>query len=384
MRRRGDTMSDAEDAALQSLRAEVRAFIEEQHAAGGFAPTVDGWLSGWDESFTHALAERGWIGMTIPAQYGGHDRSFMERFVVTEELLAAGAPVAAHWISDRQIAPSLLKHGTEEQRQRFLPGIARGEIYFAIGMSEPDAGSDLAGVQTRAARVDGGWKVNGTKVWTSNAHRAHAFFALVRTSPAEGNDRHVGLSQFLIDLRMPGVTVNPIVGLDGDAHFNEVVFEDAFVPDADVFGTLGEGWKQVTGELKFERSGPERILSSFPALARLAEALAEDGRDPEPELGRLIARVAGLRRLSFDVAARLQRDEPAELQASMVKVLGTRTEGDIADYASTWSSELASDAELDRLARLALLRRPGFTLRGGTNEILRGIISRGLEQSNAR
>ncbi|MFT4233176.1 MAG: acyl-CoA dehydrogenase family protein [Leucobacter sp.] len=375
-------MSDTEDSELLALRAEVRGFIDEQLAAGAFTPAIDSWLSEWDEDFSRALAARGWLGMTIPAEYGGQGRTFMERFVVTEELLAAGAPVAAHWIADRQIGPSLLKYGTEEQKRRFLPGIARGEIYFAIGMSESEAGSDLASVQTRATRVDGGWKVDGAKVWTSGAHKAHAFFALLRTSPMEGGDRHTGLSQFLIDLRQPGVTVNPIVSIDGTAHFNEVVFDGLFVPDADVFGTIGEGWKQVTSELKFERSGPERLLSSFPVLARLAEALAASGAEPDAELGGLIARVSGLRQLSFDVARKLQRGEPAELQASMVKVLGTALEGDIADYASNRSHELA-DAELARLAHSALLRRPGFTLRGGTNEILRGIIARGLEKSHA-
>lgn len=376
-------MSNVEDPELRALRAEVRAFIAEQRAAGAFEPAIDSWLSGWDESFSRALAEHGWLGMTIPVEYGGRGRTFMERFVVTEELLAAGAPVAAHWIADRQIAPSLLKYGTEEQRQRYLPGIARGEIYFAIGMSEPEAGSDLANVQTRAARVDGGWRVDGAKIWTSGAHRAHAFFALVRTSPAEGGDRHTGLSQFLIDLRQPGITINPIVSIDGSVHFNEVVFDGLFVPDADVFGTVGEGWQQVTSELKFERSGPERILSSFPVLDRLTAELARTGTEPEADLGRLIARVAGLRRLSFDVARKLQGGEPAELQASMVKVLGTGNEGDICDYAAGWSHELGDDAELARLARSALLRRPGFTLRGGTNEILRGIIARGLEKSHA-
>lgn len=376
-------MSNVEDSELRALRAEVRAFIAEQRAAGAFEPTIDSWLSGWDESFSRSLAERGWLGMTIPVEYGGRGRTFMERFVVTEELLAAGAPVAAHWIADRQIAPSLLKYGTEEQRQRYLPGIARGEIYFAIGMSEPEAGSDLANVQTRAARVDGGWRVGGAKIWTSGAHHAHAFFALVRTSPPEGGDRHTGLSQFLIDLRQPGVAINPIVSIDGSVHFNEVVFDGLFVPDADVFGTVGEGWQQVTSELKFERSGPERILSSFPVLDRLTAELARTGTEPEAELGRLIARVAGLRRLSFDVARKLQGGQPAELQASMVKVLGTGNEGDICDYASDWSHELGDDAELARLAHSALLRRPGFTLRGGTNEILRGIIARGLEKSHA-
>lgn len=169
----------------RALRDEVREFLDGQLAAGAFTPSVDAWLTGWDENFTAALAARGWLGMTVPVDYGGHGRCFLERFVVTEELLAAGAPVAAHWIADRQIVPSLLKYGTERQKSEFLPRIVRGECFFGIGMSEPDSGSDLASVRTRATRADGGWSLTGTKVWTSGAHLAHAFIALARTAPVD-------------------------------------------------------------------------------------------------------------------------------------------------------------------------------------------------------
>jgi alkylation response protein AidB-like acyl-CoA dehydrogenase len=151
--------------------------------------------------------------------------------VVTEELLAGGAPVAAHWIADRQSVPSLLKYGTTEQKQRYLPGITRGEIFFGIGMSEPDAGSDLASVRSTATRTDAGRLLNGSKGWTSGAHRAHAFIALVRTSPVDPANRHAGLSQFLIHLSSPGVHVRPIISMSGSHHFNEVFLTDVFVPE---------------------------------------------------------------------------------------------------------------------------------------------------------
>jgi alkylation response protein AidB-like acyl-CoA dehydrogenase len=170
---------------LAELRAEVREFLDGERAAGSWSPGADVWLSGWDAEFSRRLGARGWLGMTIPVEYGGHGRGALDRYVVTEELLAAGAPVAAHWVADRQIGPSLMRFGTEEQRKAFLPGIARGEIYFGIGMSEPDSGSDLASVRSRATKVDGGWSLSGKKVWTSGAHHAHAFFALVRTEPVE-------------------------------------------------------------------------------------------------------------------------------------------------------------------------------------------------------
>jgi alkylation response protein AidB-like acyl-CoA dehydrogenase len=365
-------------AATAELRTEVRQFVAEQVAAGAFAPTVDAWLSGWDENFTAALAARGWLGMTVPVEYGGHGRSFLERFVVTEELLAAGAPVAAHWIADRQIVPSLLKYGTELQKSEFLPRIVRGECFFAIGMSEPDSGSDLASVRTRAARVDGGWSLSGTKVWTSGAHLAHAFIVLARTAPADPEHRHAGLSQFIVDLRGPGIEIRPIVSMNGAHHFNEVIFEQAFVPDSRVFGEIGEGWRQVTSELSFERSGPERFLSTFALLAACAERMASERLPHNAELGRLVARVAGLHQMSSAVAGALAQASVAldvGVPAAVVKVLGTTTEGDIADFADVHGGV---DPGFADLVSAAIDQRPGFTLRGGTNEVLRGVIARQL------
>lgn len=362
-------------ATTEELRNEVRDFLADQLAAGAFTPSVDAWLTGCDESFTAALAGRGWLGMTVPPEYGGPGRSFIERFVVTEELLAAGAPVAAHWIADRQIVPSLLKYGTEEQRQEFLPRIVRGECYFAIGMSEPDSGSDLASVRTRAARVDGGWLLSGTKVWTSGAHLAHAFIVLARTTPVDPAHRHAGLSQFIVDLRGAGVEIRPIVSMNGAHHFNEVILDSAFVPDAMVFGEVGNGWQQVTSELAFERSGPERFLSTFVLLAACADRMASNAILRDPDLGRLVARIAGLHQMSTAVAGALERREPADLPAAVVKVLGTTSEGDIAEFAD---SREPPDPLFARLVREAVDQRPGFTLRGGTNEILRGVLARGL------
>ncbi|MCH9728343.1 MAG: acyl-CoA dehydrogenase family protein [Actinomycetia bacterium] len=361
----------------EELRNEVRQFLAGQVAAGAFVPAVDAWLCGWDEDFTAKLAARGWLGMTVPPAYGGHGRSFLERFVVTEELLAAGAPVAAHWIADRQIVPALLKYGTEFQRSEFLPRIVRGECFFGIGMSEPDSGSDLASVRTRAERVDDGWTLTGTKVWTSGAHRAHAFIALARTEPVDPTDRHAGLSQFIVDLRGPGVDIRPIVSMNGAHHFNEVILDGAFVPDTMVFGEIGQGWKQVTAELSFERSGPERFLSTFILLDAYAEHVSLQRIPRSTELGRLVARIAGLHQMSTAVAGALERHESADLPAAVVKLLGTTTEGDIAEFAHITSDHTAGQHFSD-LACAAVDQRPGFTLRGGTNEVLRGVIARGL------
>ncbi|MEK6462987.1 acyl-CoA dehydrogenase family protein [Pseudonocardia alni] len=371
-------------AGLADLRAEVRSFLDDERNAARWTPRADVWLSGWDESFSRRLGERGWLGMTIPTEYGGHGRTALERYVVTEELLAAGAPVAAHWISDRQIGPSLLRHGTEDQRRAFLPGIARGEVYFGIGMSEPDSGSDLASVRTRATRVDGGWRLSGTKVWTSGAHHAHAFFALVRTEPRDDTNRHAGLSQFLVELDSPGVEIRPIPLLTGAHHFNEVRFDDVFIPDARVFGELGNGWAQVTGELAFERSGPERFLSTYPLLASLVGELAGAGRadaGTRRRVGSLVSRLWTLRAMSLAVAGALESGRAPELAAALVKDLGTRYENEIVDAARLLVDippDPGAESGFARLLADAVLHAPGFTLRGGTNEVLRGIVARGM------
>ncbi len=252
--------------------------------------------------------------MTLPREYGGHARTALERYVVNEELLAVGAPVAAHWVGDRQTGPSLLRYGTDEQKNYFLPKLVAGEVFFAIGMSEPGSGSDLASVRTRGERVDGGWEVTGTKLWTSNAHRADWFFVLCRTEPL-GENRHAGLSQFIIDLKTPGISIRPVPILTGAHHFNEVVMDRVFVPDSRVLGQIGQGWHQVTSELAFERSGPERFMSTFPLLQELLRVV---GTDPDPHtaqaIGELAAELWSLRRMSLSVAAALQRGEAIELE----------------------------------------------------------------------
>lgn len=370
------TVDTAETAAL---RREVRQFLTEQRAAGTFVPSVDSWLSSWDEDFTAALAARGWLGMTAPTEYGGRGATAIERFVVAEELLAAGAPVAAHWIADRQIVPSLLKYGTGAQKAEFLPRIVAGECFFGIGMSEPDSGSDLASVRTRAVRVDGGWSLTGTKVWTSGAHHAHAFIVLARSAPVDPAHRHDGLSQFIVRLDSPGVEIRPIISMNGRHHFNEVILDDVFVPDAMVFGEIGDGWRQVTSELSFERSGPERLLSTFVLLPAVVDAAVAQQVSAGSEIGRLVARTSGLHQMSLAVAGALDRHDAADVPAAVVKVIGTSTEGDIAEFAALHTGDdTAIQPTLRDLVTTALDQRPGFTLRGGTNEVLRGVIARGL------
>ncbi len=333
-----------------------------------------------DREFSRALGRAGYIGMTWPKQYGGHERHPLERYTVLEELLAAGAPVGLHWIADRQSGNLLLRYGTEEQRQRFLPGIAAGELYFCIGMSEPGTGSDLASVRTRADKVDGGWRVNGQKIWTTFAHHSQMMIGLFRSEP--GSERQAGLTQFLVDLSAPGVTVRPIKLADGSADFNEVFFDDVFIPDDMRVGEAGNGWKQVTAELSLERSGPERYLSSF---ALLLELIRVAGADPNGAtkalIGRLTAELWTLRQMSRSTAAKLAAGEDPMLEAAIVKDLGNVYEQALpraVQAAMESTDDLSVDSDFARMAALLLQISPSFSLRGGTREILRGIIARGL------
>src|SRR2546428_1071846 len=366
----------------ESLREEVRHFLAEQ--LGGAAPVkrAKSW-GGFDREFSRRVGARGWIGMTWPKKYGGHERSFLERYVVMEEMLAAGAPVSAHWVADRQSGPLLLRFGTEAQRQKILPGITRGELAFAIGMSEPDSGSDLASIRTRAQRADGGYVVNGTKVWTSNAHRSDYAIALFRTTVVP-DKKHEGLSQFLVDLKTPGITIRPIIDLAGEHHFNEVVFQDAFVPEDMRVGGEGDGWKQVTTELAFERSGPERYLSS---VALVTELIREVSRRPSERgvaaVGRVVAHMATLRQMSLSVAGMLQAGANPNLEAALVKDVGTTFEQEIPEVVHALlgvEGTLASGTDLQQTLGYLVQRAPSFSLRGGTREILRGIIARRSEE----
>ena len=364
------------------LRREVRVFLEAEQREGRIKSKCDCWLSGFSADFSKRLGEKGWIGMTWPRQYGGHERTSLERYIVMEELLAFGAPVAGHWIADRQSGPLLLKFGTEEQKQFFLPRIASGESFFCIGLSEPNAGSDLAAIQTRARKTDGGWLLNGSKIWTSGAHFSHYMITLCRTADQDPNDRHAGMSQLIVDLSAKGVTIRPIILMTGEHHFNEVFFEDVFIPHERLIGKEGDGWAQGMAELAYERSGPERFLSTFPLLNELINSLLESGdHHGLMAVSRLAARLWSLRNLSLGIAVQLEKDVPSNLTASLVKDMGTQFEQEIAELARDYTSVIPSIHSINRLSRLmaeSILQSPGFTLRGGTTEILRGIIAKGV------
>ncbi len=363
-------------ATAPALRRQVRELV----ASHEFADPVrraNSWTKP-DPGFSRKLGEAGLLGMTWPRQYGGQERSQLERYVVIEELLAAGAPVGAHWIADRQSGPLLLRLGNEALKRRWVPAIARGEAFACIGLSEPDAGSDLASVRTAARRDGDGWIVNGQKVWTTGAHAAHFMIALVRSEA--GSERQQGLSQFVIPLDTPGVTVNPIVDLTGAHEFNEVFFDEVRLPAAALLGEEGAGWRQATAELSLERSGPERYLSS---MVLFLELVRHAGRHPDPAVRELVGRLAAeawtLRLMSASVAAKLARGEDPALEATIVKDLGNAYEQAIPELVQSAVETGREGSEaLDRITEYLLQVAPSFSLRGGTREILRGIIARGL------
>lgn len=377
--RLGDDLSLPPSA--EELRLEVRGFLEEERVRGTYTPRCDAWHTGFSPELSRKLGARGWIGISWPTRYGGGGRTALDRYVITEELLAAGAPVAAHWVSDRQTGPGLLRYGTEEQRHRFMPGMAAGEIYFALGMSEPDSGSDLASLRTRAEPCDGGWRLSGTKVWSSHAHTCQFITVLCRTA-GTSEDKHAGLSQLIVDLSSPGVSVRPIRILTGAHHFNEVVFDDVSVPAEGLLGEPGQGWEQITAELALERSGPERFMSTFPLLVELVEAVARRGGHGGVEaIGELVAELLALRRLSLAVAVAIESGEAPGLQAALVKDLGTRFErrvGEVSRLVIEPGARSDHDGAFGERLAEAVLLAPGAHLRGGTNEILRGIVAKGL------
>ena len=366
----------------EALRGPVRAFLQQAVAQLPAHVRARSW-GGYDSNFSREAGRRGFLGLTLPKEYGGGGRNAFARYVVVEEFLNHGAPVGSHWIAERQSAPLILKYGTEEQKRFYIPPVCRGDSYFCIGMSEPNAGSDLASVKTRAARNDAGWLLNGQKIWTTNAHHCHYMIALVRTS-GTGDDRHKGLSQVIVDLKLPGVTVRPITDLSGDSHFCEVFFDNVqLAPDA-VLGNEGAGWEQVMSELAFERSGPERIFSSIVLFDEwLAWVRTPQGRTPESVrlAGKLLSQIAPLRAMSIAVTSKLAQGESPVVEAALVKDLGTGVEQAIpALIADDLASRPGQDVPLELLRTLDYVTQvaPSFSLRGGTRDILRGMIARGL------
>ena len=378
----------------RALQHEVVEFLGQRLPRGSFTPGL-GMNAATDPAFSRELGERGWLGMALPTEFGGHDRSAVDRFIVVEQLLRWGAPVGHHWVADRQSGPIIARFGTEQQKRRFLPAICRGELAFSIGMSEPDSGSDLASISSKATRDGDGWVLEGRKIWTSGAHRNDWIIVLCRTTPRdEVDDRRQGLTQLIVDLRAPGVEATPIPFIDGSADFCDVVFDQVFVPDDLVLGQVGQGWAQNTSELAYERGGPDRWLSTYLVVEELLRrehaGFAAEGDRPRTELidllGDAIANYWVLHHLSLSVARSIDRGEAPAVESSLVKEMGTRFEQDVLTAVLAYLDDmpdLADGSIFGRLLVAAALTQPSFTIRGGTNEVLRSVAAKGLRPTGS-
>jgi len=348
---------------LDELRRDVRDFVIE--ATADLDLVDDAWLMQPSRIFNKRLGHRGWIGMRWPRAYGGHEASALEHFTVMETLLLAGAPVSGAWFPDRQIGPVLLQFGTEDQKARWIPGIVAGESSWCIGMSEPDAGSNVAGISTLATATAGGFVVNGQKIWTSGAHEADFCYLICRTST--DGPPHRGISELIVDMTSPGITVEQIRDASGNNHFCEVFFDDVFVPDGNLIGELNGSFGQTMRQLEHERGGIDRLVSNKRLyLDAVAKA---DTNDPliRPRVAAIESKYIIGRHLVLRNV--LRQIEPA--YSAVTKTFATEFEQEVARFIGDISGPNAMLA--GRVAR-NLVYAPSYTIMGGTTEILRNII----------
>jgi alkylation response protein AidB-like acyl-CoA dehydrogenase len=365
-------MDFALPAELEGLRAEAR---EVGLAAAKRADVPeDSWIIGHDRTFAGELAQRGWLGMTWPTSAGGGGRSMLERFVVFEALISVGAPVAAAWFADRQMGPSLLTYGTPEQQERWLPGIIEGTSMWCIGMSEPDAGSNVAGVRTRAVRDGDDWLVTGQKIWTSGAADADWCYAVCRTDPDA--PAHAGLSDLVVDMRSPGITVQPIVDVTGNRHFCEVFFEDVRVPGAHLVGELNGSFRQIMRQMEHERGGIDRLVSN----RRLYDDVLPLADTADPLVRQEIAALETGYRIGRLLVLRETLGQAPKQFSAATKTFCTELEQRVANFCGRvlgpWAT-LSDPRELDDLARRVsrnICYAPAYTIMGGTTQILRNIL----------
>lgn len=376
----------------EEFRREVRAFLEAERKQGTYETDVDAWIEGWSPQFSRKLGQKGWIGVTWPTKYGGRGWSYLDRLILTEELLRYGAPVQFHWPGDRQIGPSLIAYGTEEQREYFLPKIIKGELSFGLGMSEPEAGSDLGGLRLRAQPKDGEFIFNGQKVWTGGAHKADYVYIVARTDPDAA--KHKGITEFIVDLRSPGVKIRPLVDITGREHLNEVYFDNVRVPRSGVIGQQNRGWYQIIAQLDYERSGLERLMSNYPLFEAIQEYARKTVRNGRPlsqdplirlRLAELAVDYEVGRWLIYRVAWLLSRGKLPNYEAAQSKIFGTAYQQRLAATAMSilgLSGQLlegSARAPLNGWAARSTMFSLAYTIMGGTTEILRNIVAgRGL------
>jgi alkylation response protein AidB-like acyl-CoA dehydrogenase len=350
-----------------ALRERARGVAAD--AVARFGRHNDSWINGFSAELAKEMAALGWIGLTWPAEHGGGGRPAIDRLIIGEELIAAGAPIAAMWFADRQMGPALIAFARADQQAEFLPGILSGDTTWCIGMSEPEAGSDLAALKTTAARDGDTWVINGQKIWTSFAEVADYCYLICRTS-ADGPP-HQGISEIIVPMSTPGIEVRPIIDMTTNRHFCEVFFTDVRVPAANLVGVEGNAFKQTMRQLEHERGGIDRLVSNR-ALFDLAVTRArERSATADPLVRQEIAALESAYRIGRVLVAReVLRQAPAGFSAA-TKCFCTEHEWRVAQFVAR---VLGPEATLWNDVTRGLVYAPGYTIMGGTSNIMRNIL----------
>jgi len=376
----------------EAWRNEVRNFLEAEMAHGTFKPMCDGWIQGYSPEFTKKVAAKGWIGLTWPKQYGGQGRSHTDRLILTEEMLRYGAPAACHWFADRQIGRAILVYGTEEQKQELLPKIRRGEAYVGLGMSEPESGSDLASLKTRATEDGDYYVINGQKMWTSCARFMTHVYLVARTDPTA--PKHRGISEFVIDAKTPGITIRPTIDVTRSEAWGEVFYDNVRVHKKYLIGEKNRGFYQILNQLDFERAGLERLMGNYALYDAIIKFTRETRRRSKPicEEPGIRSRLAQLeidfevgRLLTYRVVQVMEKGVAPNVEAAMAKFHCTTFEQRLASiatdilglYGQLWKE--SKYAPIAGLAPHSFLGSKGYSLQAGTTEVLKNIVAtRGL------
>jgi len=349
---------------LVALREDARKVAAD--AVARYGRSNDSWINGYSKEFSRELAARGWIGMTWPIEVGGGGRPAIERLVVAEEMIAAGAPIGASWFADRQMGPTLIAFGTPEQQRQFLPQILSGDTTWCIGMSEPEAGSDLANLKTRAVRDGDDFVINGQKIWTSFGAVADYCYLICRTS-IDGPP-HAGISEIVVPLDLPGIEIRPITDLTTNRHFCEVFYTDVRVPAANLVGTEGAAFKQTMRQLEHERGGIDRLLSNR-ALYEMARARVDMS---DPLVRQEVAALETAYRIGRILVLREVLGQAPKGFSAATKCFCTEHEIRVADFVAR---VLGPEATLWNDVVQGLVYAPGYTIMGGTSNVLRNILS---------
>jgi alkylation response protein AidB-like acyl-CoA dehydrogenase len=369
------------------FRLEVRDFLEEEIRNGYWEPTCDAWIQAFDPEFTKRVAQKGWIGLTWPEEYGGHERSHIDRLILTEEMLRYGAPAACHWFGDRQIGGAILSFGSDDLKKEFLPRIVKGEVYFGLGMSEPGAGSDLASLQTRAVEDGDYYVLNGQKTWASCASFAQYFDVYVRTDSEA--PKHRGISEFIVDAQSPGLSRIPMTDITGTEAWNDVFFDNVRVHKRYLVGEKNRGFYQVLNQLDYERSGMERLMGNYPLFDSIIQ-FAKDNELPQKpvvrnKLAQLQIEFDVGRLLIYRVACLMEEGRAPNRESAMSKAYSTEFEKRLAGVAMEVLGpygQLTSNSKLVPLRGMAshsYLASKGYSLQAGTTEILKNVLAvRGL------